>query len=56
LTIRKSSKVRKMIIIVDGKAVELSASDSALRRKLLRDAARATVARYRPALERLEKA
>ncbi len=46
----------QMLVMVNGKPVRLSAVDSAQRKQLLREAARATVALYRPALERLEKA
>jgi len=54
LTIRESTS--DMVIVVNGKPVRLSAADSAQRKRLLREAAKATVAMYRPALERLEKA
>ena len=54
MTVRES-KV-PMIIIVNGKPVRLSPEDAAERKWLLRDATAAVVARYRPALERLEKA
>jgi len=45
-----------MVVVVNGKLIELSAEDSAQRKQLLREAAAATVALYRPALDRLEDA
>ncbi|GMV87051.1 MAG: hypothetical protein AMXMBFR80_29040 [Dehalococcoidia bacterium] len=46
----------RMKVVVNGKQIELSAEDSAQRRRLLREATAAVVALYRPALERLEDA
>ncbi|MCL4241140.1 MAG: hypothetical protein KJ048_07275 [Dehalococcoidia bacterium] len=46
----------RMKVVVNGKQIELSAEDSAQRKRLLREATAAVVALYRPALERLEDA
>lgn len=43
-------------VIVNGKSKRLSSEETVRRKFLLREATRATVAMYRPALERLEKA